>query len=85
MYSPPLNLAKVESDGPVGERLLIEVFGVAPDERRHIIACVTLSLQTNVNLFYFFNIIIHEKILQVVNGRRGNFIKHLRCRDSEWN
>lgn len=43
-HLPPLDLAEVEGDSPVGQCLLIEVLGVTPDERRHIIACIQYEI-----------------------------------------
>lgn len=37
--SPPLDLAEVKGDSPIGQGLLVEVLGVPPDERRHVISC----------------------------------------------
>ena len=38
-YLPSFDLAKVESDRPVGDRLLAEVLGVPPDEGGHVVTC----------------------------------------------
>lgn len=36
-HSPSLHLAEVEGNSPVRQRLLVQVFGITPDERRHVI------------------------------------------------
>lgn len=37
-HVPSFHFAEVERHRPVGEGLLVEILGVSPDERRHVIS-----------------------------------------------
>jgi hypothetical protein len=68
---PSLDFAEIEGDSPVGDRLLAQVFGVAPHERRHVVTC---QQGTGVNVTVFTHFLPKKlaKLLATMTSSQGD-------------